>query len=74
VNKAFRLETASKEVGREVVIGSATYVLIDAPATVADAFTTHTVHLKGYDAPENVWGLGLDGVERLARALRGGEA
>jgi len=70
VNKAFRLESASKEVGREIVIGRSTYALIDLPAEVAQLFTTHSVHLKGYDAPEDVHGLGLDELERVAAALR----
>jgi adenylate cyclase len=69
VNKAFRLETASKEVGREIVIGRSTYDLIRARDDVADAFSKHTVHLKGYDAPEEVLALGLDDLARVTEAL-----
>ena len=71
VNKAFRLESASKEVGREIVIGRSTYELIDVPESVRSAFTTHTVHLKGYDEPEEVRALGLEDLARVAAALRG---
>lgn len=70
VNKAFRLESASKELGREVVVGRSTYALVDVPADVSALFTTHSVHLKGYDEPEEVHGLGLDDLERVAAALR----
>jgi adenylate cyclase len=70
VNKAFRLETATKEVGRDILIGRSTYALIDLPADVAALFTVHTVHLKGYDEPEEVRGLGLDQLPRVTAALR----
>jgi adenylate cyclase len=69
VNKAFRLESASKELGREVVLGRSTYALIEVPPDLATVFTTHTVHLKGYDEPEEVHGLGLDDLERITTAL-----
>lgn len=71
VNKAFRLESATKEVGREIVLGKSTYDLIDLPADVRSLFTTHTVHLKGYDAPEEVHGLALAELPRLVAALGG---
>jgi adenylate cyclase len=69
VNKAFRLESASKEVGREIVIGPSTFALIDVPVDVAEAFSTHSVLLKGYDEPEEVRALGLEDLERLVAAL-----
>jgi adenylate cyclase len=71
VNKAFRLETASKEVGREVVLGSSTYALIDVPESARSLFSAHTVHLKGYDEPEEVHGLALADLPRLVGALKG---
>jgi adenylate cyclase len=71
VNKAFRLESATKEVGREIVLGKSTYDLIDVPAEARSLFTTHTVQLKGYDAPEEVHGLALADLPRLVGALGG---
>lgn len=70
VNKAFRLETASKEIGREVVIGQSTCDLIGVPPEVAPLLTKHSVLLKGYDEPEDVHGLALDELERIIDALR----
>jgi adenylate cyclase len=67
VNKAFRLESASKEVGRELVLGESTFGLL--PAAVRPLFTTHTVHLKGYDAPEEVHALGLGDLPGLLEGL-----
>jgi hypothetical protein len=57
-------------VGRQVVLGQSTYDLIDAPASVASLFTTHTVHLKGYDEPEDVRALDVADLPGLLAALR----
>jgi len=71
VNKAFRLETASKEVGREIVLGRSTYELLACPADIGELFSRHTVHLKGYDEPEEVRGLALAELPKVAAALGG---
>ena len=71
VNKAFRLESATKEVGREIVLGKSTYDLVELPVEARALFTSHRVHLKGYDAPEEVYGLGLADLPRLVHALDG---
>ncbi len=70
VNKAFRLETATKEVGREVLLGHSTFAMIRAPESVRPLLSVHTVHLKGYDAPEEAYGLGLTDLARFVDALR----
>jgi adenylate cyclase len=70
VNKAFRLETATKDVGRDVLVGSSTFELMSTPEGVVDAFTEHLVELKGYDRPERAWGLSTGDVRRVAEALR----
>jgi adenylate cyclase len=67
VNKAFRLETACKEVACGLVLGAQTFALL--PEVARALFQTHTVHLKGYDAPEAVYGLHLDELPRLVDAL-----
>lgn len=71
VNKAFRLESASKEIGIEVVVGQATYELMELSDDVAGLFSAHTVELKGYDRPERVQALPADALESVARALAG---
>ena len=71
VNRAFRLETATKEVGREVLLGKSTFDLIDLPPDRRARISTHTVHLKGYDAPEEVYGLALADLPELVAALGG---
>jgi adenylate cyclase len=67
VNKAFRLETASKEIGRELVLGASTLALL--PEAARGLFTPHSVLLKGYDAPEDVYALTLGDLPRLLEAL-----
>ena len=70
VNKAFRLESATKEVGRDILVGTGTYALID-PEAARSLFSTHTVHLKGYDEPEQAHGLVLADLPRFVAALGG---
>lgn len=69
VNKAFRLESATKTVGRDVVLGRATYDLMELPDDVAELFTAHVVELKGYDEGEEVRALNLDELPRVVEAL-----
>jgi adenylate cyclase len=59
VNKAFRLETATKEVGLEILVGKATFDLLDLPPHARELFSAHRVLLKGYDQPEEALGLDL---------------
>jgi len=73
VNKAFRLETATKEVGREILLGKSTFALIDVPESERALFSTHSVSLKGYDEPEQAHALGLADVPRLLSALGAGK-
>jgi len=69
VNKAFRLESASKEVGRDLVFGRDSFELLAAPPDAHSLFTRHTVLLKGYDEPEEVFGLAYDQIPRLLELL-----
>ncbi len=69
VNKAFRLESASKEIGVEVVVGKATFELMDLDDSVAGLFSRHTVELKGYDEPEEVRALPADALPTIVEAL-----
>jgi adenylate cyclase len=51
VNAAFRLETATKQIGLDVALGETTFKNLDCLAANAHFFEQHTVHLKGYDVP-----------------------
>lgn len=69
VNKAFRLESATKQVGRDVVVGRSTYELMELADDVRALFSSHTVELKGYDAPEEVRALVLEHLPHVSDAL-----
>jgi adenylate cyclase len=69
VNKAFRLESASKEVGCDIVLGRNTYRSLSLEAGARQMLTSHSVQLKGYDHPEPVYVLEHSAVADLRRAL-----
>ena len=69
VNKAFRLETATKEIGLEILVGRATFDLMELPANARALFSMHSVLLKGYDAPQEALGLDLLDLPAFLNAL-----
>ena len=66
VNKAFRLETASKELGADVVVGRETFGFLDAVPDIREILEPATANLKGYLWPEPVH---VASLERIRRAL-----
>jgi adenylate cyclase len=55
VNAAFRLESATKKLGLDVMLGELTYQSVQAAMTDS-CFQQHMVSLKGYDAPTSAYG------------------
>lgn len=51
VNAAFRLESATKQIGLDVALGETTYNHLPMLTATEALFKEHTVHLKGYDVP-----------------------
>ncbi len=68
VNKAFRLETASKHLGYDLVLGQATFAHIH--EAVPDAFDQHEVQLKGYQKPTVVYATRYPKVELILQSLQ----
>ena len=66
VNKAFRLETASKELGVDVVVGRDTFGFLDTVPDIRGILEPATAHLKGYLSPEPVH---VASLERIRQAL-----
>ncbi len=60
VNRAFRLESATKEVGWDVAMGEDTYSLIGSLGNVRDIFQSRKLQLKGYAEPVTAWGARFD--------------
>jgi adenylate cyclase len=53
INKAFRLETASKQVNHDLVVGSSTLGVLN--PCLQSCFQPCVVELKGYDQPEGAY-------------------
>lgn len=51
VNAAFRLESATKELQRDLALGATTYQYLSAIRASQNVFEEHSVILKGYDRP-----------------------
>ncbi|MCW6034777.1 adenylate/guanylate cyclase domain-containing protein [Spirulina subsalsa FACHB-351] len=51
VNTAFRLESCTKQIQRDVALGETTYGYLDSIPTAQQRFKQYTVHLKGYEIP-----------------------
>ncbi|MBS1859158.1 MAG: adenylate/guanylate cyclase domain-containing protein [Acidobacteria bacterium] len=71
VNKAFRLESATKEVGFDIVVGPETHSAMARQLDISRVFHSMEVKLKGYDAPAKVFGANLASLGPLVEALRG---
>jgi adenylate cyclase len=65
VNKAFRLESCTKEIGFPIAYSGAVQSILSGIAGAAAIASERTAHLKGYTASETVYCLDLEGLERL---------
>jgi adenylate cyclase len=68
VNKAFRLESASKELKYDIVIGKDTFDWMSPPFRTSEHLQSGSARLKGFDDPQPVFGLKFD---RLADFVAG---
>ncbi len=68
VNKTFRLETASKQAGRDLLLGPATFAYIQKAA--GDLFEEKTVELKGYADPAPAHALMYEKLPEVIELLR----
>jgi adenylate cyclase len=73
VNKAFRLESATKELQRDLALGDSTYQVLAQSADISGIFESAQIHLKGYDEPATVYGGYLSSLDTLISALRKNE-
>ena len=68
VNKTFRLESASKQFGRDLLLGPATFAYIQEAA--GDLFEEKTVELKGYADPAPAHALMYEKLPEVIELLR----
>lgn len=67
VNAAFRLESATKVLGSDVVLGSGSYEALTKTGSPEQYFHSETANLKGYDRPVTVWCAAISEVEAFLR-------
>jgi len=70
VNKAFRLESATKEMGFDLALGQETYEFIGCSIDAERLFQKCSVKLKGYDEPATAFGAHLSSLPVMIQALR----
>ncbi len=56
VNAAFRFESSTKEIRKDIALGKTTYQYLFSVGTNPKLFEQHTVQLKGYDHPAIIYG------------------
>lgn len=69
VNKAFRLESATKEIGCDIALGRATYEILASADGAGEILKPYTVKLKGYEEPEQVFTLQSSSLATLYQAV-----
>ncbi len=65
VNAAFRLESATKELGLDIAIGEQTYTYFRDLPQSHNLFDQYTVNLKGYETPKLTYGVTFDELEKF---------
>ena len=70
VNKAFRLESATKEVPCDLLLGQGTYDFLGRAASTSSLFQPYTVKLKGYDEPATAFGTHFPSLKELLESLQ----
>ncbi len=71
VNKAFRLESATKEAGCDLLLGEDTWGFLMGFAGKLAEFQECPVTLKGYGQPVAAWGTSMESLKVVLAALRG---
>jgi len=69
VNAAFRLESATKDVDTDVLLGCESFEWLEKIAKPRDFFKARTVHLKGYDQPVTAWGAKFAALETFVAGI-----
>ena len=69
VNAAFRLETASKELATDVVLGEQSFEYLRPLPVSTQYFSFREASLKGNDAPANTWCISFAKLQEFLSAL-----
>jgi adenylate cyclase len=69
VNAAFRLESATKDAGVDVLLGQETFEWLAEVTSPEPYFVARTVNLKGYERAASAWGAKFEDLEKFVDAL-----
>ena len=69
VNVAFRLESATKELGTDLVLGASTFDYLRQLPSAATHFRAAEANLKGYDLPVKAWHISFAALSELLAQL-----
>ncbi len=70
VNAAFRMESATKEIGLDFAIGQRTFDLLSENPVAKRILEQRTVTLKGYERPAEIWGARFAALPELVASAR----
>lgn len=70
VNAAFRMESATKEIGLDFAVGQNTFDLLSENPVAKRILEQRTVTLKGYERPAQVWGARFAALPELVASAR----
>lgn len=68
VNSAFRLESATKEIGLDIALGETTYQYCAAVPGHQNLFEQYTVNLKGYEKPTITYACSFEALDTFLRS------
>jgi adenylate cyclase len=68
VNMAFRLETATKQIGLDVAVGTKTYEFISQQPGADQTFQPYSVELKGYDEATETYACSFNDLQRFLQS------
>lgn len=70
VNKAFRLETATRTIGTDVALGDSTYRFLENLPGASSLLVSCSVPLKGYEGLQQAWGLSAANLPSFINIVR----
>jgi len=65
VNAAFRFESSTKQIGRDIALGGTTYEYLSRVGESAKIFKQYTVNLKGYESPISTYAGTFEDLDRF---------
>jgi adenylate cyclase len=71
VNAAFRLETSTKQIGKDVAVGKTTFQYLSALGADDHLFGQYTVNLRGYENPAIAYACSFSDLDTFLKKKEG---